>query len=317
MKISAFVGAAALALTATLGAQTPSTPPAAPQVTPPAGYPALGEKPVITLLSAGTNPRPPFKQLPAPGVTEHMEMTMSMAMAMEIAGMQPPLPAMPPIALTSDITAEEPASNGDVTVSIAFTGATAAGPLPDPAFGAVIQKLNDDMKALKGSITVDKNGRITAQNLAAPGGPNVLGGDPTQAFLDSLKDLTPPWPNGMIGVGGRWELRQAVNAGGILMFQKSTYEVTATDADSITLRVVGEQTSPRQTIDNPALPPGASMTLDESSATTTGTMTVRRDSLVPHSDMTVKTSMRFQMSINGETQPMTLNMEIGMKIRKG
>jgi hypothetical protein len=312
MKFTAFVSAAVLAVSPSLIAH--GTPVA--QITPPAGYPAVGGKPVVVLVAPGTNPQRPFRQIPKPGTTEHMEMTMSMAMAMEIAGMQPPIPAMPSIVLGCDMVSGAVSPTGDVTVAITFTGAKTDGASAPPEFDAVLQKMNQDMKDMHGSVTINKAGDVIAQDFAFPPSANPMGGDPSTAFADSLKSMTPPWPDGMIGVGGRWEVRKTTSTGGMVLFEKSVYEITAIDDDSVSLRTTGEQTMPPQKIASAALPPGAELSMEGATGVISSTMTMRRDSIVPTSVATIKTTMHFVMSMNGESQPMNITMDVGMKIRK-
>jgi hypothetical protein len=281
------------------------------------GYPAVGGKAIVTVISPGTNAKPLPRQAPVAGLNEHMNITMGMAMSMEIAGSTVTPPAQPPpITMGLDLGVTNVAANGDVTVSMAFTGVTMDGPSPDAAFDQVMRNLGEQLKTFKGSMTVGADGHVVSQDINFPSTP-AMSADAAKNFADSLRNMTPPIPETPIGLGGRWEVRAALQSGGAVMFQKMEYEVVAIDGASVTVKVANEQTLPPQSVANPQLPPGAEMFLESGSGSGKGTITFTAGSLVPSSEVAMKSSLRFRVSMNGETQPLGLTTDVKVKIKKG
>jgi len=148
--------------------------------------------------------------------------------------------------------------------------------------------------------------------------PATMPADTAKNFTDSLRNMTPPVPLVPMGVGGKWEVRTAVQSGGATLFQKTGHEILALDDASVTVKTSVEQTFPGgQTVANPQLPPGAEMTLESGTGSGGGTLTMRADSLVPSSDMTLKNTIRMRVSMNGQTQPIAVTTEIRIQMKKG
>lgn len=309
MKQRLLFAVATLAWACSAQAQTPTLP------TMP-GYPAVGDKPIVTVISPGANARPLPHPAPAVGLKEHMDITMTMTMGMEIAGMATPTVTPPSITMGMDVALNSVAANGDITMSFAYTGVTVNGPSPDASFDQMTRTLGEQMKTFKGTITIGADGHVVSQDINIPTTPGVSA-DTAKNIADSLRNMTPPLPQVPMGVGGKWEARLALQTGGVAMFQKMAYEVVAIDGSSVTLKVAVDQTFPAQPVSNPQLPPGAEMAVESGGGSGSGTITLRSDSMVPASDMTLKNTLRFRVSMNGETQPLAVTTEIKVQMKKG
>jgi hypothetical protein len=129
----------------------------------------------------------------------------------------------------------------------------------------------------------------------------------TSSFFDQMSS---PLPEEAVGVGARWEVRQAAatSVTGMAVFQKVVYELTAVDGPLVALRVTTElMTPPRQTVSG--LSSGMDAQVESYTGNGTGTVSMRLDSLAPTADLTVKvvTSVGAgTQSINTATMRMTL-----------
>ena len=80
---------AAVALVPTVRAQVP--------VQPPAGYPAVGGTPIVTVVAPGAEPRRPLRFVVPFGQQDHMTMDMTLGLTMSMPGMEMPSMKMPTI----------------------------------------------------------------------------------------------------------------------------------------------------------------------------------------------------------------------------
>ena len=301
---------AAACLTGSLGAAQPQQTPA---VSLP-GYPAVGSPSAVTLASPGAEPRTRLRYKPAAGSKESMTMSMTMGINMVMEGMSMPAMDMPIMKMTADIAVSGVAPNGDVTYDVAFTGMTAE-PLPgmDPSLAAMAQGTAETIKALKGSVTmtdrgINKSSSINADQVADPLLKQMLG-----SLSGSLESMSMPFPEEAVGVGGKWEVRQAIKSGGAQMFQRIQVEVVSVDAQGVTLKTNVEQTIPQQSMSNPALP-GATMNIEKGGGMSAGTTTVRFNSLVPTSESTGSTAMAMAIDMGGQVQKMSVETKLKVSI---
>ena len=278
------------------------------------GYPAPGEAAKVTVLTAGANPSKLPQPSPPAGYKEHMEMAMTLGMAMDIAGMQPPAITAPTMKLGFDVQVTGTSPAGDVTFSMVGTGVTSDGAANDPMFAGVISETDRQIKTVKGTLTVDRDGRIVKEEMDLSGIKSAGGADASKQIKDSLRDFRPELPKEGLGVGAKWEVRSAIDSGGTITFQKVLNEVVARDAESVTIKTTLEQTSPPQKMVNDMLPPGAEVRLESGQGSGTGTVRMRFDRLVPTSDMAMKIVMKMVVDMAGQSQPMGMTMDVKMTI---
>jgi hypothetical protein len=240
-----------------------------------------------------------------------MDMTMNMSMAMNIGGMSMPM-NMPPMKMTADCAVTGVAPNGDITYDIAFTE-FAMDPSADanPTIAAAMQGLQASITSIKGTATISNRGvtRSAKLDVADAQLKQTIG-----QMTSQIENLSMPMPEEAVGVGARWEVRLAMVSGGPTMFQKTVYEVVSIDGSSVSLKVTTEQTAPAQPISNPAMPAGSEIYMDKMTGTGSGTATIKLDSLVPTSEVTVTSSMSMTVSMGGQSQAMTSDNTLKMTI---
>src|SRR5262252_1287156 len=93
----------------------------AQQVQPPAGFPAIGAPPTVTMTSPGAQPRKALRFVVANGHKEHMTMDTAMGMTMDMAGMSMPEMKLPTLRVGADLVVNAVSSTGDMTIGMAFT----------------------------------------------------------------------------------------------------------------------------------------------------------------------------------------------------
>jgi hypothetical protein len=293
------------------GPSARAVPRAMPQTPAMDGYPSAGAPATVTLVSPGAAPRRTLRYAIAAGPNANADMTMTMSMAMNAGGTSMPmdLPGMK-MTMTLAVTGVEP--NGDVTYDLAFTGLT----LDDtgganPAIAAVLEPMRASILSVKGTTTISSRGVTKSATFDA-------GDASLQALMNqatsSVENLSNPLPEEAVGVGAKWDVRGANSSGGQTIFQKTGYEITAMDGQSVTLKVTAEQTAPPQAVSNPSLPAGAEMYLEKMVGSGEGTVVIRLDSLVPTSEMTMISTMAMSVSIGGQHQSIATDNKVKVTI---
>jgi hypothetical protein len=257
------------------------------QITMP-GYPAPGAPPTITVSVPGSEPRTRLRYKVRAGQTFLMEMATTIGMNISVEGMAMPAMDMPIMKMTMSMSVKDVAANGDITYDAAFTEMTAEGlPGMDPSLVAMVQGAAQQVKALKGTVVISDRGIVRSGNL-------------------DVEDA--------VGVGAKWEVRQALNSAGMQMFQRVDVELASADASSATMRVKVDQNTPPQSVNNPALPAGATIELEKMVASGSGTITQRFDTLVPMSEISTTSNGAMTMNMGGMSQKMATDTKIKITV---
>lgn len=268
-----------------------------------AGYPAIGAPAIIKLISAGAAPRRAVRYNIAPTYKGAMTMTTSM----EMGGLPT---AMPPMSMVMglNVGVSSIAPNGDITMNMTFTKAE-MGPGADPTIAAAVGEAMKAIVGLKGTAVVTNRGVAKSVKMDLDAANPAV----SQAFSQvsqNLENMMAPFPEEAIGVGAKWEARQALDSQGMSMFQRTEFEVTAMTATSMTVNIKTEQTAPPQTISNPQLPAEAAMTLERLTSSGTGKGTIPTNALVPTMDMDLNMSMSMQVNMGGQSLPIAMEMKM-------
>jgi hypothetical protein len=281
----------------------------------PPGFPAAGEPPVVTMLSAGAAPRTALRYALETGQSSTMEMGMLMSMAMEMGGMAAPEVQMPLMKFTATLEVTEVAANGDISYRVKFSGNTVEDtPGVDPSIIAAMRGQNLDLTGVESLGTVTSRGLTKSvtfdlDKVSNPQLKQTLG-----SMSSTIESLSIPLPEEAVGVGARWEVRQRSNFNDLVMFQKTTVEVTAMEGNTLTMATTVEQTAPSQSMTNPALPPGTEVQLRELMGTASGSGTMRLNALVPTSEASGRMSMVMDVSVAGTNQTMSMVMTTKMTV---
>jgi hypothetical protein len=279
------------------------------------GYPAVGAAPTVKLLSPGAEPRTPLRYRVPAGYKDTMTMSTAMSMAMTIGEMAAPATELPVMTMTADVAVTGVAANGDITYDLAFTGMTAdARPGVDPAVVSAMKASAAGITTIKGTITLSDRGvsRTAKLDAGKVGDPNLQ--QMVQSLSASLESMSMPLPEEAVGVGARWEVRQAFRSAGTALFQRGECELVSMGKGTVGLRVKFEQTAPRQTVANPALPPGATMEVEKITGSGAGALTLRLDSLIPAGELSSSSNALMSVEMGGQSQRMAIDTRMTVKV---
>ena len=278
------------------------------------GYPAPGAPAIVSLSAAGNAPRMPLRLKVAAGLKETLLMTMTMGVSLSAEGMALPAMDMPVMKMWAESVVTGVGPSGDISYDMAFTKlAVEPGPGGDANMTQMIQAAAGEITALKGSMTmsnraISKSATLDLNKITDPNMRQTLG-----AMSSQFESLSMPLPEEPVGVGAKWEVRQATSSAGATIFQRVQCELTALDANTATIKVTTEQTAPPQTITNPAMA-GMQMNIEKVAGSGTGTTTVRFGGLTPTSEMTSSTTMNMAVDVGGQMQRMAVETKMKLSV---
>ena len=290
----------------------------AQQLQAPAGFPAVGAPPAITVTATGAAPRKALRYAVPNGHREHMTIDTTMAMTIDAGGMSLPEMKLPTMRVGADmvVTAVSPA--GDMTVTTTFSDVNwLSTPDTDPSMLSMLQGASADIKGLSGT-SVISNRALTSEvhfdtsKITNPQIAQTLG-----SVQNMVQNLSLPLPEEAVGVGATWEVRLGMMSGGMQAFNKYTIELTALDEKTCAMKVALEQTAPPQAVSNPNMPAGVTASIDKFTSTATGTVKLQFDTLAPTSEMNLNTATAMSMDMGGTTQQMNMAMKMSAKVTPG
>lgn len=281
--------------------------PASAQTTPP----ALGiasDPPVVKILSTGEGAKRPLRYRLAKGAKETIELTMDMAISMEVPGVGPQSVDAPPMKMSMDVTVDDITANGDFVLSMTIaTASMEGGPLPAGAL--------DGLKGLSAVMTMTDRGLIRSVKFDE----SKIGDPAMMQLLQStgFDRLSAPLPEEPIGAGAKWEVTQQVKANGVSMEQRSTYEVLEMARGGATLGVTIAQTAGAQTMSPPGMPPEIQATVVDMKGAGKGRLTLSDGSMTLYGDMAMHSDVTMDITMGGQSQRMPITTEIKMTISPG
>lgn len=288
--------------------------PAAPVQTPAmAGYPALGEPAIVTVVDPGAEPRRPLRYVVAPSHRASARVSMGMTMTTHAQGEQRRAPVPPMlIDIALGVTAVDP--DGTISYDLTFTSFDVEDTGADPAAVAAMRAILSGIAGLTGSATVSDRGvtrafRLDTDRLKDPRMKQAIG----QA-MSSVDNLSIPLPEEAVGVGARWEARQVTLSDGIHVFQKAAFTVESIEQQAVVLKSQLEQLAPPQLMSNAGLPSGTKMRLDSLTGSGSGTLAIRLDELMPMSSAEVSSSTAITLITNGRSEPLTMDVRLTLSV---
>lgn len=280
------------------------------QATPP-GYPEVGAPAIVTLSAPGAEPRRALRYSFTKGHQDQMSMTMAMGMAMDMQGMALPSIDLPTAHMKATMTTNDISGTGDASITAVLDGMTwdAGG---DPTILALLQSAGD-VKGMTYTVSMNRRGimgktDLDLSKIANPQLAQIMG-----SMSSSLQSLSLPLPEEPVGLGAKWEVRQALSTG-MRMYQRVQAELTAVSDHDCIIKVTVSQMAPPQAVSNPALPAGIQASLDKLEGSGAGTMTIRFDSVVPTSEISSRTATTMSMDAGTGVQQIGLTATLKMSV---
>lgn len=271
----------------------------------------MGSPAIVKLLSPGADPKTALRYRIPAGFKTSGAISVTLGLTMNMGGMALPAMDLPGMKMSFDLAVTNVTPAGDVTYDVVFTDMTTeAAPGLDPSVAAMIQGSAAAIKDVKGTATVSNRGviRSTTFDLSKMSDPNLK--QALEQVSDQLELMAVPVPEEAVGAGSSWEVRQALNTGGMAKYVRTEYELVSAAGGNVQVRVKSETTAPPQPVTNPMLGPDAQVQIDKLSGTNTGTSTLRLDALVPTSDRAGTTNTMMSLTMGGQTQQMGVDIKM-------
>lgn len=286
--------------------------PAAPAKEPP---PKATDAITVELLKAGAEPkqkvRYKFKQ-----DAEYISVKMKMGMAMSIGGQALPKQDMPGIVQTISV---EPIAVKDGVMDYKYTlSKMDIEPGGNPL---VVSKMKESIRGIVGMTgkgRVDDRGFSEGAEIEFPpeATPELI--MQIKGFNDTMSRLSAPLPDEPIGVGAEWKVVLPIGMNGIAMKGVNTYTVTAIEGDIVKTTVVSTMEAKDQKLDDPNLPPQASVTIDSIKGGGDGTVNFNLASMSPVSKMTIELKQAATIGMEGQpSQKMGMDISMEMNVAPG
>ena len=270
----------------------------------------------VTLIEAGSEPRRPLRLTPAKGDTQTMTMTMTMKMAMVVGGFTPPAQRLPPMQTTMEVAVTDVSPEGDVSYTYTMTKAEAlpADGVPDTIVEMLAARLGS-MEGIKGTGRSTSRGFTQEAEIEVPETVDAQTRPLLESMKQSLDQFSAPYPEEPVGLGASWEVEIPVKQGGIEAVTIATYTLEKLSSEGCTLAVTMKQTAGPQDIDNPQLPPGTTMHLDDMQSGGSGSLQILFGRIMPAaSTMTLASAMETTLEVGGQKQGMTMKTDIQVEI---
>ena len=193
------------------------------------------------LLTPGAAPHRALRYTPQAGLTQAADLGMTTELELGATGQKMPT-ALPKTRMVIDAKVTALDANGGVSFQLAIAEADLAdGASPGVTrAGEKLAEVIRGMKGLAGDKATDARGLSRRFSLAFPEGregPMTTAAlrPVVQGFERAIDQMTVPFPEEAIGVGGKWEVTQKVVEAGMALDQTTTFEVTRIEGARVSL----------------------------------------------------------------------------------
>jgi hypothetical protein len=262
----------------------------------------------LELLASGAEPRRELKFRPAANSKQTMMMTMGMSMDMTMGDRPMPKMQIPKVAMKIELNVQQVDPSGDIHYSFAYTDINAiADKNTEPEMLAAIQKSFKTLKGIKGNIVIGSSGQVKSKNLTLPKTADPMMRQTLEQLNKSIEQISTRFPIEMVGLGAKWQVSNALQAGGIRFNQSSIYEIVKLDNSGMTIQTKTSQSAPAQDLTLPGVGKEAKAKLTSLNSNGVGTYTVRFDSLLPiDGKLSVNTDSKMSLQASAKEPPTNL-----------
>jgi hypothetical protein len=218
------------------------------------GYPQPGEPAIVKLTSAGRVPRVPLRYAMPLGMKAKVDMTLTTEASMDMSGLQAKLPMLSLLAGV-ELRVNDVSSDGEMGLDIAFVSMELdrTNPRVDLAAASQVEAWLAGLIPFRGTIVITNRGIVVSDGMDLGAMPKTPARDSLRDFVWLTEHITPVLPDDAVGVGAKWESRQAFHREGMTSFHRVEYEVTSIADGVIKLKTSINQTVPKQQLENPGV----------------------------------------------------------------
>jgi hypothetical protein len=267
------------------------------------------------LLEAGAEPRKVLRLHPKAGDKQTLGMTLKMAMAVKMGEQEVPKMKMPAIKMTLDATVKGVSPEGEISYEMVMSDASVAeDPEVMPQIAEAMKTAFASIKGSSGEGTMSDRGFTKGAEIKAPSGAAPQVNQAMEQMRESFSHLVAALPEEAIGPGAKWEVMMPVKTQGMTIEQTANYELVSIEGDRITVKNTLVQSATDQKIQNPAMP-GMKMDVTKMTGTGSGEITFELSKLLPVEGTTdIHSDYSMSLDMGGQKQPMTMKMDLNMRL---
>ena len=272
----------------------------------------------IEVLTSGAEPRRELKFRPAANSKQTMTMTMGMSMDMSMGDSPMPKIPIPKMVIKMDLNVQKVDPSGDIYYNFAYGDIKVISDKDTPpAMLAAMQKSLKSLVGIQGNIVINSSGLVKSKNLILPKTVDPTIKETLEQFNQSIDQISTQLPSGILGMGAKWQVNNAIQSGGIKFNQSSVYEIVEISDIGMTVQSKMTQSARPQDLKLPNLGKDVKAKLTSLNSTCEGQYRVRFDSLLPISGkLLVNTNSKMSIQISPKEPPANIvnNMAIDLNI---
>jgi hypothetical protein len=272
-------------------------------------------RPVITLLDPGAEPRRPLRYQLIQGAEEALLMRTNMTIETRTDGAPMPAVEYPPVVMTMRLRITDKLVADQARYVFALEAVEvedAPGVLPE-----VLASMREHFRAvtgMTGSAQVDARGFNWDARMDMPQGLTPAVRQMMDSASKGMDQVSAPLPAEPVGQGARWELRQTIEQNGVLLQQRTLFELLELDGDRGVLATTITQHADGQPMSIPGMPAGTAELLSLDSAGS-GRIHFDLGRLVPRSTLEMRSD--YALRVTAEAAPQTIETHVEMRVELG
>jgi hypothetical protein len=265
----------------------------------------IGRSADVEVLVVGAQPTQKLRLTPKVGTQQILTMQWNWQTGLSLGDKQVLSMQLPPIAATiaAKVTKIDP--NGDIHYQTDYRRMDVqpspnATPTSEKA-AAAMQKQLQSLVGMQGTYVVTAQGKPKSANLTPPKQMSATQQALLQQFSQSLSNLSAPFPEQGLGVGGKWRQKVPMSLNGATIAQETNYELIKLQDGQATIAFTISQTAQNQTVAAPVKGAG-DVNLESLQSDGKGELIFQLDQLLPvRSNLNINAQMVMKTGAGGMT----------------
>jgi hypothetical protein len=274
--------------------------------------------PVVKLLDAGSGPKRALRIKPVVGAKQTLVMAMKMTMEMDSgATMHVPRTTLPVLELTMAAKVLDVNKAGEARYEFSVADINVVPGGSNPSVVEAVRKSVASLKGFSGHATVNARNFTIAGDLDVPDTIDANLHQMLDSMVQSMGQLSAPFPEEPIGKGGRWQTRTQLAVNGITVQQTTEYALTGLDGDKLVAKVQVVQKADPQPFTGSNVPPGLKMSVVSWSGNGGGELQLdlAKQFLAGAASLALASNTKMAMDANGQHQDMTMALDVAIDVK--
>ncbi len=272
-----------------------------------------GKGPAVALIDAGAEPRRQLVYVFKKGRRDRVRVTSSTALTLAVGGKTLPTPSMPDVRMLGDVRVLSVGAAGDAWRKLLIDAVELLPPPGSPPLPAALTDSLGSIRGLGGHDRVQPNGLVSSMELDT----RHVQDPQLQQLLASLQaalgQMSAPFPDEAVGVGGRWKVSTRVTEQGMPFRQEATYRLESLDGDRGKAHIDIVQHADKGHVALPGVPPGVDTTLLGMSSTGNGEVEFDLGHSVQRGHIAVETTVDVRIAAEGQTHDAHMVMKLATR----